>query len=154
MWKIVTNSNLNPPLKLFFYSPILTNNNLLFKIYCKNIVVVFPFFHPYVSFFFLFFFLHHTQIPIYLILSSLFFSLLSTSRTSLSISFSNSLPFYSFSFLFLPLSSNTHRHAWRERRSHPYSTTPPPLLFHHTHTSLFFFLIFYCCSIFFFFLCS
>ena len=41
MWKVVTSSNLNPPLKLFFYSPILTNNNLLLKIYCKNIVVVF-----------------------------------------------------------------------------------------------------------------
>ena len=41
MWKIVTSSNLNPPLKLFFYSQILTNNNLLLKIYCKNIVVAF-----------------------------------------------------------------------------------------------------------------
>ena len=57
MWKVVTNSNLNPPLKLFFYSPILTNNNLLLKIYYENIVVtisqlgffilyiIFPFFH-------------------------------------------------------------------------------------------------------------
>ena len=26
-------------MKLFFYSLILTNNNLLLKIYCKNIVV-------------------------------------------------------------------------------------------------------------------
>ena len=33
--------NLNLPLKLFFYSPILTNNNLLLKIYCKNIVIAF-----------------------------------------------------------------------------------------------------------------
>ena len=41
MWKVVTNSNLNSPLKLFFYSPILANNNLLLKIYCENIVVVF-----------------------------------------------------------------------------------------------------------------
>ena len=41
MWKVVTSSNLNPPLKLFFYSPILANNNLLLKIYCENIVVVF-----------------------------------------------------------------------------------------------------------------
>ena len=41
MWKVVTSSNLNPPLKLFFYSPILTNNNLLLKIYCENIVVTF-----------------------------------------------------------------------------------------------------------------
>ena len=41
MWKVVTNSNLNPPLKLFFYSSILVNNNLLLKNllwkYCGNI---------------------------------------------------------------------------------------------------------------------
>ena len=41
MWKVVTSSNLNPLLKLFFYSPILANNNLLLKIYCENIVVAF-----------------------------------------------------------------------------------------------------------------
>ena len=41
MWKVVTSFNLNPPLKLFFYSPILANNNILLKIYCKNIVVAF-----------------------------------------------------------------------------------------------------------------
>ena len=41
MWKFVTNSNLNPLLKLFFYSPILTNNNQLLKIYCENIMVTF-----------------------------------------------------------------------------------------------------------------
>ena len=41
MWKVVTSSNLNPPLKLFFYSPILINNNLLPKIYCENIVAIF-----------------------------------------------------------------------------------------------------------------
>ena len=40
MWKVVTSSNLNPPLKLFFYLPILTNNNLLLKIYCENIVKI------------------------------------------------------------------------------------------------------------------
>ena len=71
MWKVVTNSNLNPPLKLFFYSPILTNNNLLLKIYCENIVVAFLdqdflffilfllcliSFHPYISFLFFLFF--------------------------------------------------------------------------------------------------
>ena len=118
MWKVVTNSNLNRPLKLFFYSPILTNNNLLLKIYCENIVIVFPFFYPYVSIFFLFlfslFFLK-TRIPIYIILSFFFlfsfFSQLSTSKTYISISFSSSLLFYSFSFLFLPLSSNTHKQA-------------------------------------------
>ena len=41
MWKVVINSNLNSLLKLFFFSPILTNNNLLLKIYCENIVVKF-----------------------------------------------------------------------------------------------------------------
>ena len=41
MWKVVTSSNLNPPLKLFFYLPILANNNLLLKIYCKNIMISF-----------------------------------------------------------------------------------------------------------------
>ena len=41
MWKVITSSNLNPSLKLFFYSPILANNNMLLKIYCENIVVAF-----------------------------------------------------------------------------------------------------------------
>ena len=41
MWKIVISFNLNSPLKLFFYLPILTNNNLLLKIYYENIVVAF-----------------------------------------------------------------------------------------------------------------
>ena len=41
MYKVITSSNLNPPLKLFFYSSILVNNNLLLKIYCENIVVAF-----------------------------------------------------------------------------------------------------------------
>ena len=40
MWKVVTNYNLNSPLKLSFFSPILTNNNLLLKIYCENIVKI------------------------------------------------------------------------------------------------------------------
>ena len=68
MWKVVTSSNLNPLLKLFFYSLILTNNNLLLKIYCENIVIrflkifyslyYFSFlnFHFIHMFFFLFFF--------------------------------------------------------------------------------------------------
>ena len=69
MQKVVISSNLNPPLKLFFYSPILTNNNLLLKIYCENVVLIFLnydflffilflisliSFHPYVCFFFFF----------------------------------------------------------------------------------------------------
>ena len=37
----VIDSNLNPQLKLlFFFSQIITNNNLSFKIYCENIVVI------------------------------------------------------------------------------------------------------------------
>ena len=40
-WKVVISFNLNLPLKLFFYSSILANNNLLLKIYCENIVVTF-----------------------------------------------------------------------------------------------------------------
>ena len=37
----VIDSNLNPQLKLlFFFSQIITNNNLPFKIYCENIVVI------------------------------------------------------------------------------------------------------------------
>ena len=69
MWKVITSSNLNSPLKLFFYSPILTNNNLLLKIYCENIMITFlnynflfiilfllsqPSFHPYIFFSFFF----------------------------------------------------------------------------------------------------
>ena len=41
MWKVITSFNLNSPLKLFFYSPILVINNLLLKIFCENIVVAF-----------------------------------------------------------------------------------------------------------------
>ena len=37
MSKVVTSSNLNPLLKLFFYLPILTNNNLLLKIYYETL---------------------------------------------------------------------------------------------------------------------
>ena len=85
MWKVVTSFNLNPPLKLFFYSSILANNNLLLKIYCENIVVTFLNYNLFIIFpnlitsirFFLFFilfyfilffvswfFLHHTSIPL------------------------------------------------------------------------------------------
>ena len=67
MWKVVTSSYLNLLLKLFFYSSILINNNILLKIYYENIIVtilkydilffiLFLFslfsFHPYVFFFF------------------------------------------------------------------------------------------------------
>ena len=64
MWKVVTNSNSNPLFKLFFYSPISTNNNLSLKIYCENIMKIlyvtqFWFLIPYIiflSFFFSFLF--------------------------------------------------------------------------------------------------
>ena len=45
MWKVVISFNLNSPLKLFFYSPILVLYNLLLKFFCDNIVVVFLNFH-------------------------------------------------------------------------------------------------------------
>ena len=65
MWKVVTSSNLNPSLKLFFYSPILANNNLLLKIYYENIVVVFlnqDFFYSLYYFSFFHFILLHTRV--------------------------------------------------------------------------------------------
>ena len=40
-WLIIIGSNLNLTLKLFLYSIITTNNNLLLKIYCKNIMDIF-----------------------------------------------------------------------------------------------------------------
>ena len=36
--QVVTDFNLRPPLKLFFYPLIATNNNVVPKIYCKSIV--------------------------------------------------------------------------------------------------------------------
>ena len=87
MWKVATSSNLNPPLKLFFYSPILAYNNLLLKIYCENIVVVFLNYH--FLFFILFFLSHH--------LSSIrFFFFFFVSTTLLSHSFPLSTFFFFF----------------------------------------------------------
>ena len=59
MWKIFTSSNLNPLLKLFFYSLILTNNNLLLKIYCEILwqyfsIRIFYFLYYFSSFHFIF----------------------------------------------------------------------------------------------------
>ena len=123
IWKIVTSSNLNPLLKLYFYSPILANNNMLLKIYCENIVVEFlnyhffffiyyfsflSFYHPYASFlFFLLIFLHHTCIPIYTILSLFVFSTFHFPKPpSLFLSPVLFLNFFFFFFHFL-LNSNT-----------------------------------------------
>ena len=36
--KVFFGFNLNPPLKLLFFSLIIVNNNLLIRIYCKYIV--------------------------------------------------------------------------------------------------------------------
>ena len=109
MWKVVTNSNLNSPLKLFFYLPILTNNNLLLKIYYENIVIAFlnchflflyyfsflNYIHTFL-FFFSWFFLHHTRIPL-ISLSTLLCLFLVHSRSHfLQLSLSSSLFFYFF----------------------------------------------------------
>ena len=71
MWKVVISSNLNPPLKLFFYSPVLANNNLLLKIYCENIVIAFLNCH---FLFFILFFLSISSIRFFFFFS-FFFSL-------------------------------------------------------------------------------
>ena len=80
MWKVVTSSNLNSLFKLFFYLPISTNNNLLLKIYCENIIIMFLnfdflflilfsflslvfFFHPYLFFFSCFFSSTYAHLP-------------------------------------------------------------------------------------------
>ena len=77
MWKVVINSNLNSPLKLFFFSPILTNNNLLLKIYCENIVV--KFLNQDFLFFILFFILSFHSPPHTCPLSPFFYFFLSFS---------------------------------------------------------------------------
>ena len=120
MWKVVTSSNLNPLLKLFFYSPILSNNNPLLKIYCENIVVAFLncnflffilFFpsHHLDTFLLLFFsswfFLHHPRIPLLSFIYLLFLSLLVHSGSFLQLSLS--LFFYLFYFYF----THTHTHS-------------------------------------------
>ena len=114
MWKVVTSSNLNPRLKLYFYSLILANNNILLKIYCENIVVAFLNCH---FFFFILFFISFFLSSIRFFFFSLDFSPPHTythispsspfflyfpldSRTFLSLSFSSSL-FFFFFFLFL-----------------------------------------------------
>ena len=130
MWKVVTSSNLNPSLKLFFYSSILANNNLLLKIFCENIVVaflncIFPFFlsiiHTFPLFFlFLFSWFFSTTHVCPLSPSSpfcfLYFPLHSTTSLPLSFCSSLSLPFF---FLFLldskTLSSSLSDKKWRKR---------------------------------------
>ena len=111
MLKVVTSYNLNPQLKLYFYAPILANNNMLLKIYCKNIVIAFLnciylcFFQPGHTFFFFFFFSLDFSPPHTCTLISTLSFLFSTfqfplhSRTSLSLSFSSSLSLLFFFYL-------------------------------------------------------
>ena len=112
MWKVVTSSNLNPPLKLFFYLPILINSNLLFKIYYKNIVVVF--FNYDFLFFILFFFLsfHFHPYTFHFFFSFFFFLFFSSTQVS------NLYPPF-FYFLFhlkkIPTTSPFTSHQRRER---------------------------------------
>ena len=118
MWKVDTSFNLNLPLKLFFYSSILANNNLLLKIYCENIVVTFlnchflffilfflSLFHSY--FFFPWFFLHHTCIPLLSLSTLLFLFLVHYRSLSSAISLSLSLSLSLFLLFLFPLDSRT-----------------------------------------------
>ena len=77
MWEVVTSFSLNLSLKLFFYSLILTNNNLLLKIYYENIVkILWQYFHSFIHmfpFFFSFFFCT-THVYPYISSSPFFFS--------------------------------------------------------------------------------
>ena len=113
MWKVVTSSNLNPSLKLFFYSSILANNNLLLKIYCENIVVaflncIFPFFlsiiHTFPLFFLFLFSWFFSTTHVYPLSPSspfcfLYFPLHSPTSLPLSFCSSLSLPFFFFFYL-------------------------------------------------------
>ena len=103
---------MNPPLKLYFYSLILTNNNILLKIYCENIIIAFL--NWYFLFFILFFlsFLKKFHSSSFFFFFPSYFSPSHTythispsslfllyfpldSRTSLSLSFSSSLAIFS-----------------------------------------------------------
>ena len=123
MWKFFTNSNLILSLKLFFYSPILTNNNLLLKIYCENIVVTFlkifyslyyfsfinlHFIHTFFFSFFLFFFSCFSPPHVVLISIPLLLFALSPSfkyvpgfqHQQAQLSFSSALSLFLFFFIF------------------------------------------------------
>ena len=115
---------MNPSLKLYFYTSILTNNTILLKIYCENIMIIFviSYFLYYVFFFSCFFPTTH----VYPCISIFYFSsLLSAySRTSLSFFFQLSRHLFlcedqslsfpnqfqtAFSFFFFFLLSHRHR---------------------------------------------
>ena len=151
MWKIVISSNLNPPLKLFFYSPILPNNNMLLKIYYENIVIAFLnchflffiLFFSSICFFFFFFLFSlvfsppHTYThsylhpPLFFLLPFLF---LLDSRTSLSFSFSSSLFFYLIPEHSLALSVIRNEERGRERKNKGEILLAPPLIEGHRST--------------------
>ena len=121
MWKVVTSYNLNPLLKLFFYLPILTNNNLLLKIYCENIVIVFfnyDFFLYYFSSFH-FIFIHSHFISFFL------FSFFFFSFSCFSPPHKCPAPFFYFLFHRKNIPT-THLLHIREREREGYSSTAPP----------------------------
>ena len=110
MWKVITSSNLNPPLKLFFYSLILTNNNLLLKIYCENIAV--KFLNQDFLFFILFFFLSfnfHPFIHFFFFFLLVFLLHMSTVQCPIS------TPFFYFLFLLKNVLDIRERERERER---------------------------------------
>ena len=96
MWKVITSSNLNPPLKLYFYLPILANNNLLLKIYYENIVI--PFLNCHFLFLYYFSFLNYIHTFLF------FFSLGLFSTTHVSHSYISIYSSISFSSSFRTLS--------------------------------------------------
>ena len=110
MWKVVTSSNLNPPLKLFFYSLILTNNNLLLKIYCENIVKILWQYFSIRIFYFLYYFssFHFIFIHISFFFSFFFFFFFSFFSSTQD----TQPPFFLFSFSPQQHSSASHQ---RER---------------------------------------
>ena len=100
--KIDTDFNLNVLLKLFFFSPILANNNLLLKIYCENIMIAFlnfnfSFFILFFPYFFIFF--HPYFLLLFFLLFSLFFSPPHTYPSLFSFFFFPLFPFFPYHFL-------------------------------------------------------
>ena len=140
MWKVITSSNLNPPWNFFFffYLPILTNNDLLPKIYYENIVkilcsisqlgffilyIIFPFFHFTLihtfHFFFFYFFSPPDTCP--LSLSPLLLFCFSSSFKNIpacshSLFFSPALSFFLFFFSFLLDSRTFTSSLYKERK--------------------------------------
>ena len=144
MWKVVTSSNFNPPLKLFFYLQILTNNNLLLKIYCENIVkILWQYFHSFIHMFHFFFscFFCPTHVYPYISYSPFFFFFFSTFHfQNLPLYFFLQLsPFLLFFFSFsIIIFKHTQTRMEKKEKSpllhHTATTATPP----HTYVSIFF----------------